>query len=74
MLFLLTAVFVLAADVLLVTDWLPPRVNDLVIQLEDIVRNVIVLAGIRGLLIGVALGTITLAVRMLIGMERPYNK
>jgi len=74
MLFLLTAVFVLAADVLLVTDWLPPRVNDLVIQLEDIVRNVIVLAGMRGLLIGVALGTITLAVRMLIGMERPYNK
>jgi hypothetical protein len=74
MIFLLTAVFVLAADVLLVTGWLPPRVNDLVIQLEDIVRNVIVLAGIRGLLIGVALGTITLAVRMLIGMERPYNK
>lgn len=72
--FLLTAVFVLAADVLLVTGWLPPRVNDLVFQLEDIVRNVIVLAGIRGLLIGVALGTITLAVRMLIGMERPYNK
>lgn len=74
LLFLLTAVFVLAADVLLVTGWLPPRVNDLVIQLEDIVRNVIVLAGVRGLLIGVALGAITLAVRMLIGMERPYNK
>ena len=74
LLFLLTAVLILAADVLLVTGWLPPRVNDLVIQLEDIVRNVIVLAGIRGLLIGVALGTITLAVRMLIGMERPYNK
>lgn len=72
--FLLTAVFVLAADVLLITNWLPTQATEIVIQIEDVVRNVIVLAGVRGILIGVALGTIMLAVRMLIGMERPYNK
>ena len=74
LLFLATAVLVLAADVLLVTSWLPPRINELVLQASDIVQNVIVLAGMRGLLIGVALGTVTLAVRLLIGLEQPYKK
>jgi hypothetical protein len=31
-------------------------------------------AGMRGLLLGVTLGVITIAVRLLIGMERPYNQ
>ncbi len=79
-LFLLTAVLLLVADVLLVTNWLPacgPETlcaANIVIALEDVIRNIIVTAGMRGLILGVALGTITLAVRLLIGMERPYNK
>ncbi|MCP4358655.1 MAG: hypothetical protein GY796_11610 [Chloroflexi bacterium] len=73
LLFLVTAVLVLLADVLLVTSILPTRVETLFFQIQDVIRNVIVLAGVRGLLLGVALGTVTLAVRMLIGMERPYN-
>jgi hypothetical protein len=28
----------------------------------------------RGLLIGVAIGTIMLSLRVLVGLERPYNK
>ncbi len=73
LLFLLTAVLVLLADVLLVTSILPARVETLFFQVQDVIQNVIVLAGVRGLLLGVALGTVTLAVRMLMGMERPYN-
>jgi hypothetical protein len=73
-LFLVTAVLVLTADVLLVTPWLPPRFMDWVLIVQDVIRNVFVIAGVRGLLIGVALGTTLLAVRMLIGLERPYNK
>lgn len=74
LLFLVTAVFVLIADVLLVTSWLPPRLSESFLQVQEIIRNVIVIAGMRGLLIGVALGTILLAARMLVGLERPYNK
>lgn len=80
LLFLVTAVLVLAADALLLTPWLPDCagrsvcVGTILNNIADVIRNIIVIAGIRGLLIGVALGTILLAARMLVGMERPYNK
>lgn len=74
LLFLVTALLVLGTDVLQVTPWLPSRFSQGLIQIQDIIHNVIVNAGMRGLLIGVALGTIMLAIRMLIGLERPYNK
>lgn len=74
LLFMITAVLVLAADLFLITNWLPPQLNELFVQVQDVIRNIIVVAGMRGLLLGVALGTITLAVRLLIGLERPYNK
>lgn len=73
-LFLVTAVLVLMADVLLVSPWLSPPISARFAQIQDIIHNVIVVAGIRGLLLGVALGTILLAARVLIGVERPYNK
>ncbi|MBE7533974.1 MAG: hypothetical protein HND44_18890 [Chloroflexi bacterium] len=73
-LFLVTAVLVLTADVLLVTSWAPPLLSVWVFRIQDVIQNVIVIAGVRGLLIGVALGSILLSVRMLIGLERPYNK
>ncbi|HRQ40211.1 MAG TPA: hypothetical protein PLD25_20060 [Chloroflexota bacterium] len=73
-LFLVTAVLVLAADVLLVTSWAPPLLSEWSVRIQDVIQNVIVMAGVRGLLIGVALGSILLSVRMLIGLERPYNK
>jgi len=74
MLFVITAVLVLVADVLLVTSWVPPQISDWFFRIQDIIRSVVVVAGVRGLLIGVALGSMLIAVRMLIGLERPYNK
>jgi hypothetical protein len=43
-------------------------------QVVEFVQNVVVTAGLRGLLIGVALGTLLLSLRLLMGVERPYNK
>lgn len=36
-------------------------------------ESVIIVAGMRGLLLGIALGVVTLAIRLLAGIERPYT-
>ena len=72
--FILTAVFLLFSNALLATDLLPENVISIVEQIQDVIQNVIVLSGVRGLLLGVALGTILLSIRILLGVERPYNK
>lgn len=41
--------------------------------IKDWILNVPTLAGIRGILLGVALGTIATSLRVLIGAERPYT-
>ncbi len=41
--------------------------------LNPYINNVLALGAMRGLLIGVALGTITTGVRILIGADRPYG-
>jgi hypothetical protein len=53
---------------------LPEAIASWVGWLGDMLTIVFAGAGMRGLLIGVALGTVTIAVRLLIGMERPYNQ
>ncbi len=42
-------------------------------ELKDWILAVPALAGIRGILIGVALGTLLTGVRLLLGAERPYS-
>jgi NADH:ubiquinone oxidoreductase subunit K len=42
--------------------------------LNDVISNVIVVAGMRGILIGVALGAVAVTLRILTGTERPYDK
>lgn len=73
-LFLLTAVVLLTSNILAASTLLPQSLSQIFVQLRDIIQNVIVLSGVRGLLIGIALGTILLSIRILIGWERPYNK
>lgn len=73
-LFLLSAMFLLLIQVLLASSAAPPALVGLAQQAQRVLQEVIVTAGMRGILLGVALGTITLSVRLLIGMERPYNK
>ena len=74
LLFVLAAVTVLLSSSLQQMAVLPDSIGRLFGQLERVLQDVIVLAGMRGLLIGIALGTLTFGIRILAGMERPYNK
>lgn len=73
-LFGLTAVLMLLGQALLASRLLPAGLRAPVNQVVEFVQNIVVTAGLRGLLIGVALGTLLLSLRLLMGVERPYNK
>ena len=73
-LFSVTAVVMLLGQALLSSRLLPAGLRQPVNQVVEFVQNVVVTAGLRGLLIGVALGTLLLSLRLLMGVERPYNK
>ncbi len=72
-LFALTVTVMLLAQALLSSRLLPAGMRQYVNQLYEFVQNVMVTSGMRGLLIGVALGTLLLSLRLLMGVERPYN-
>lgn len=75
LLFLCTVILILLGSTLSnLTAFLPETVTTLSQQVSETINTLIVTAGMRGILIGVALGTITFSIRLLIGAERPYNK
>ncbi len=74
LIFFITAVLVLFANALIINPYIPGNINEIILQGRNLVQGLVVTAGIRGVLIGVALGIITLTIRILIGVERPYNK
>ncbi len=73
-LFLATAVLILLSNALIASPFLPASLSQLLQQFRDAIQTVIVGAGVRGIILGVALGAITLSIRLLLGLERPYNK
>ena len=73
-LFGLTATVVLLGQALLASRLLPVGLRQPVNQVVEFIQTIVVTSGIRGLLIGVALGTLLLSLRLLVGVERPYNK
>jgi hypothetical protein len=66
--FLLTAVLVILG-----TATLPFGNVPLISSFRPFLTQVLALGGIRGILIGVALGTLTTGLRVLIGIDRPYG-
>ena len=42
-------------------------------KLKDWILEVPTMAGVRGILLGVALGALLTGVRLLLGLERPYS-
>lgn len=74
LLFLLTAILILLGNTLPNLSLLPASLTTLSQQVNEAIHTLIVTSGMRGILIGVALGTITFSIRLLIGAERPYNK
>lgn len=73
-LFSLSAVFILLSQALMSATFVPTSVTTILGQTATFLDQVIVTSGVRGLLIGIALGTITLTIRLLAGIERPYNQ
>jgi hypothetical protein len=59
---------------LLASTALPIFLTSVIESLTDLINQVLVSAGMRGILIGVALGAIVVALRLLTGIERPYDK
>jgi hypothetical protein len=66
--------FLLTVLVLLVSQSpLPAAVETVLEPVRSFIYRVVVTAGVRGFLLGVALATITLSLRLLVGLERPYS-
>ncbi len=69
-----TALFLITALLILLGSApLPGAVGSFFVMLRQTISSVVVNAGMRGILIGVALGAITMSLRLLAGAERPYN-
>ena len=68
-LFIITVLILLLASTLL-----PPFLSAIIDPLGEVINGVFVNAGMRGILIGLALGAITVTLRLLTGTERPYDK
>ncbi|MGD8805706.1 MAG: hypothetical protein PVH65_07630, partial [Chloroflexota bacterium] len=69
------ALFVVTVLILLLASTaLPIFLTRVIESLTDLINQVLVSAGMRGILIGVALGAIVVALRLLTGIERPYDK
>ena len=68
-LFLLAAVFLLLSG-----SALPEPLAGALAPLREALNATVVVAGVRGILIGVALGILTFSLRLLAGLEQPYNK
>jgi hypothetical protein len=66
--------FVLAAIVVLLGQVPASRyLSDLIPAAKDWILNVPSTGGIRGIIIGVALGTVATGIRVLMGFDRPYS-
>ncbi len=64
--------FILVGVALIVLLGQVPLINELT-AIKDWILTVPAMAGIRGLILGVALGTVVTGLRVLIGIDRPYS-
>ena len=68
--FLVTALFILIGSAPLPLLGNVPILSDLI---RPLITQVFATAGVRGILLGVALGTLTTGLRILLGADRPYG-
>ncbi len=70
------AILFLLAAIIVLLGTLPPLLGPLqgpVGRLREWLMSTVATAGMRGLLIGVALGTVLMGLRVIIGLDRPYS-
>lgn len=73
-LFLTTIVLILLAEALPAFTFVPAAVARPLQSVRFFLSNLVATAGMRALLIGIGLGTVTLSLRVLLGSERPYSE
>ncbi len=70
-----SALFIVSAVIVMLgKTHLPPLLDTIFGWIDGVISDVIVVAGMRGILIGVTLGAVVVTLRILIGSERPYDK
>jgi hypothetical protein len=70
-LFIVAAIFVLLGQATVVY-LLPAGLSQSLVAVKDLILDAPTLAGARGIMLGVALGTIATGLRVLMGIDRPY--
>jgi hypothetical protein len=73
-LFLAVIILTLIGGVIGQLTFVPQQLSTPFMRIVEMIDGIVVTAGVRGILLGVALGTIMLSTRLLLGLERPYNK
>lgn len=71
-LFIVAAILVLLGQATLVY-LLPPALSQSLVAIKDLIMDAPALAGARGILLGVALGTVATGLRVLLAVDRPYT-
>ena len=66
--------FLVVLLVLLGSFSIPPATLPFLHVIREWILRVPALGGARGLLLGIALGTITTGIRILMGIDRPYGE
>jgi hypothetical protein len=69
----LEAVVILLVAVLVLLGQVATGLVPVLVDVKDWILDVPTLAGVRGILLGVALGAILTGIRLLLGVERPYS-
>jgi hypothetical protein len=70
-----SVLFIVSAVVVMLSQThLPPLLDKVFGGLDGVISDVIIVAGMRGILIGVTLGAVVVTLRVLTGSERPYDK
>ncbi|MCB0036573.1 MAG: hypothetical protein KDE51_21220 [Anaerolineales bacterium] len=69
-----TVLFLLAAVLVLLSTIALTAFGTLFLEIRYWLEAIVVTAGMRGILIGVALGSVMIAIRLLLGIDQPYNK
>ncbi|MDX1615732.1 MAG: hypothetical protein R3300_15575 [Candidatus Promineifilaceae bacterium] len=59
---------------LLARSPMPEAMGEWLVLIDEWISALLVSAGVRAILIGIALGTITISLRLLMGYERPYER
>lgn len=69
-----TGLFLLSAVLILLSTITLSFFGTILLEIRYWLEAIVITAGVRGILIGIALGSVMIAIRLLLGLDQPYNK